>query len=83
MKTNHEIYQELLTERKELAVKLSKLASFLGSEDILCLSEDHQDLLEQQFSYMSLYMEKLTKRCIILKDEKGGTMVKLPKEKRI
>ena len=55
--------QRLLVEREELSEKTTKLNDFLQSEQFKSLVEEKKCLLIEQYKYMYMYFDVLTRRC--------------------
>lgn len=66
---NKELKVKLITEQKDLSLKVEKLGVFLYSKEFDVLTREMQDLLIEQHCYMKQYLRVLNKRIAIINKE--------------
>lgn len=66
---NKELRVKLITEQKDLSLKVEKLGVFLYSKEFDVLTREMQDLLIEQHCYMKQYLRILNKRIAIINKE--------------
>lgn len=66
---NKELRVKLITEQKDLFLKVEKLGVFLYSKEFDVLTREMQDLLIEQHCYMKQYLRVLNKRIAIINKE--------------
>lgn len=66
---NKELRVKLITEQKDLSLKVEKLGVFLYSKEFDALTREMQDLLIEQHCYMKQYLRILNKRIAIINKE--------------
>lgn len=66
---NKELRVKLITEQKDLSLKVEKLGVFLYSKEFDVLTREMQDLLIEQHCYMKQYLRVLNKRIAIINKE--------------
>lgn len=66
---NKELRVRLITEQKDLSLKVEKLGVFLYSKEFDTLTREMQDLLIEQHCYMKQYLRVLNKRIAIINKE--------------
>ena len=66
---NKELRVKLITEQKDLSLKVEKLGVFLHSKEFDTLTREMQDLLIEQHCYMKQYLRILNKRIAIKNKE--------------
>lgn len=64
-----EIRVKLITEQKDLSLKVEKLGVFLYSKEFDVLTREMKDLLIEQHCYMKQYLRVLNKRIAIINKE--------------
>ena len=66
---NKNLRVKLITEQKDLSLKVEKLGVFLYSKEFDVLTREMQDLLIEQHCYMKQYLRVLNKRIAIINKE--------------
>lgn len=63
---NNLLYDELLTEAQELAIKTNVLEDFMRTQNFVYLDRENKDLIYKQSRLMNKYLQVLGKRIELL-----------------